>query len=209
MDRSVGREGAARPPHTAERLCLSESGSTNLRERLRLDQAELRHSLSLFKTPISGKAEPYRTELRRSRAVCAGWLFLSLILFAGCTRSAHRTGIPADAQTVLDTAIEDINAGRYEKLYNDAADEWRRDTTLEESKATFERLREKLGRASVRNLQTAREEQTGTGPVAGHSLIAIYQTSFENGHAMETFTLIERGGKWYLAKYFVSSTALQ
>ena len=75
--------------------------------------------------------------------------------------------------------------------------------------ATFERLREKLGRASVRNLQTAREEQTSTAPVAGHSLIAIYQTSFEQGHAMETFTLVEHDGKWYLAKYFVSSTALK
>lgn len=109
---------------------------------------------------------------------------------------------------MLETVIEDINAGRYEKLYNEAADEWRRDTTLDESKATFERLREKLGRAMTRNLQTAREEQTGTAPLPGHSLIAVYQTSFERGQAMETFTLIERGGRWYLAKYFVSSTAL-
>ena len=131
-----------------------------------------------------------------------------LVLSISCTRGERRSGIPADAQTVLDTAIEDMNAGDYDRLYTAAADEWRRDTTLEESKATFERLREKLGRATVRSLQTAREEQTGTAPVAGHSLIAIYQTSFERGQAMETFTLVERGGKWYLAKYFVSSTAL-
>jgi len=26
---------------------------------------------------------------------------------------------------------------------------------------------------------------------------------------METFTLIEHGSKWYLAKYFVTSTALK
>ncbi|HEY8203294.1 MAG TPA: DUF4019 domain-containing protein [Pyrinomonadaceae bacterium] len=131
------------------------------------------------------------------------------ILPASCSQGARRTGIPADAQAVLDTAIQDIDAGRYEKLYNDAADEWRKDTTLEESKATFQRLRDKLGRAQVRNLDTAREEQTGTAPVPGHSLIAIYHTSFEHGDAMETFTLLERGGKWYLAKYFVSSTALK
>ena len=130
------------------------------------------------------------------------------VILGSCTRGERRSGIPADAQAVLDTAIEDINTGDYEKLYNEAADEWRRDTTLEESKATFERLREKLGRVGVRNLHTAREEQTGTSPVPGHSLVAIYQTSFEKGQAMETFTLIERGGKWYLAKYFVSSTAL-
>jgi hypothetical protein len=135
-------------------------------------------------------------------------IFALALVVAACTRGERRSGIPADAQTVLDMAIEDMNAGDYDRLYHAAADEWRRDTTLEESKATFERLREKLGRATVRSLQTAREEQTGTAPVAGHSLIAIYQTSFERGHAMETFTLVERGGKWYLAKYFVSSTAL-
>lgn len=136
-------------------------------------------------------------------------VFALALLLAACSHGTRRSGIPADAQTVLDTAIQDIDAGRYEKLYNDSADEWRKDTTLDESKATFARLREKLGRAQVRNLETAREEQTGTAPVPGHSLIAIYQTSFEHGNAMETFTLIERGGKWYLAKYFVSSTALR
>ena len=145
----------------------------------------------------------------KARGLILTCITAALVLSISCTRGERRGGIPADAQTVLDTVIEDINAGDYDKLYNAAADEWRRDTTLEESKATFERLREKLGRASVRNLQTAREEQTGTAPVAGHSLIAIYQTSFERGHAMETFTLVERDGKWRLAKYFVSSTALQ
>ena len=145
----------------------------------------------------------------KARALILTCIAAALFLSLSCTRGERRSGIPADAQTVLDTAIEDMNAGDYDRLYNAAAEEWRRDTTLEESKATFERLREKLGRATVRSLQTAREEQTGTAPVAGHSLIAIYQTSFERGHAMETFTLVERGGKWYLAKYFASSTALQ
>jgi hypothetical protein len=164
--------------------------------------------------PRRGKAKPYRNVLRQSRFRELGlWSFILVLALTlvSCTRGERRSGIPAEAQTVLDTAIEDINSGNYEKLYNDAAEEWRRDTTLEQSKATFERLREKLGRASVRNLQTAREEETGTSPVPGHSLVAIYQTSFEKGNAkaMETFTLIERGGKWYLAKYFVSSTALQ
>jgi len=110
---------------------------------------------------------------------------------------------------VIDTAIQDIDAERYEKLYNDAGDEWRKDATLEESRATFQRLHEKLGRAQVRNLDTAREERTGTAPIPGHSLIAVYQTQFERGDGMETLTLIEHGGKWYLAKYFVTSTALR
>lgn len=202
-------ELAALPPHSAERLCLSESDSI-LRTRLRLGSFKTEAEPPQFHRGPDGKARPYRTVRRPSRV---RWLVflsfvLAFVLCAACTRGERRSGIPADAQAVLDTAIEDINAGDYDKLYNAAAEEWRRDTTLEDSKATFVRLREKLGRATVRSLQTAREEQTGTAPVAGHSLVAIYQTSFERGHAMETFTLVERGGKWYLAKYFVSSTAL-
>ena len=137
---------------------------------------------------------------------------LTLICFANfvsCREGARRSRIPADAQTVLDTAIQDIDAGRSEKLYNDAADEWRKDSTLEESKATLQRLHDKLGRMQVRNLDTAREEQTATAPIAGHSLVAVYQTQFERSDAMETFILIEHGGKWYLAKYLVTSTALK
>lgn len=141
--------------------------------------------------------------------VAIAFLVLPGLLSLACTRGQRRAGIPSDAQTVIDTAIQDIDAERYEKLYNDAGDEWRKDATLEESRATFQRLHEKLGRAQVRNLDTAREERTGTAPIPGHSLIAVYQTQFERGDGMETFTLIEHGGKWYLAKYFVTSTALK
>ena len=81
---------------------------------------------------------------------------------------------------------DDIDAGRYEKLYNDAAPEWRADAGIYDSKATLQRLRDKLGKPGVRDQQTAREEDTGTG----HTVIVIYQTSFERGEAMETFTLV-------------------
>lgn len=146
-----------------------------------------------------------RSVKRLIGALVASFTLLSI----SCSQGARRSGIPPAAQAALDAATQDIDAGRYDQLYDDAADEWRKDSTLDDSRATLQRAREKLGRAQGRNLITAREEQTGTAPVAGHSLVAIYQTSFERGEAMETFTLIERGGRWYLAKYFVSSTALQ
>ncbi len=126
-----------------------------------------------------------------------------------CGEGVRRSGIPAGAQSVLDASIEDIDAGRYEKLYYEAADEWRKDATLDESKATFQKLQDKLGKVRVRNLETAREEQTSTAPLPGHSVVVVYQTSFEHGEGMETFTLLERGGRWYLARYFVSSDALR
>ena len=128
---------------------------------------------------------------------------------AACNTGMRRSGVPANAQAVIDTSLEDIDAGRYDKLYHEAADEWRIAATLDESKATLKTLRDKLGKVRTRTLQTAREEQTSTGPIPGHSLVVAYQTSFEHGDGMETLTLMERGGQWYLARYFVSSNALK
>jgi|SRR5580765_345534 len=177
-------------------------------ERLCLDQR--RRSLLDFKLRCDGKAEPYRNVRRRSRncfvysaALCAA------ILFSACNIGARRSGIPVGAQAALDSAIEDIDAGRYDEVYQQASDEWRSQSTLDQSKATLQMLRDKLGRAHTRSIQTAREEQTGTAPVAGHSVTVIYQTTFDRGDGMETFTLVEHGGRWALAKYYVSSSGLK
>src|SRR6266498_5238264 len=52
-------------------------------------------------------------------------LFTLLIFCAACSQTTRSSGIPAGAQTAIDASIEDIDAGRYEKLYQEAADEWR------------------------------------------------------------------------------------
>lgn len=125
--------------------------------------------------------------------------------------------MPAGAQAALEAALEDIDAGRYEKLYHGAANEWREASTLDQSMATFKTLQDKLGNVRARELQTAREEQTSTGPISGHSLVVIYQTTFDHTagappqpiKGMETITLLEHGGRWYLARYFVTSDQLK
>src|SRR6267154_1013731 len=142
----------------------------------------------------------------RNLLFCAGFL---IFFSSACSQSIRRSGMPSGAQAVLDTSVEDIDAGRYDKLYHEAADEWRNDSTLDESKATFQKLHDKLGKVHTRDLQSVREEQTSTAPIAGHSLVALYQTSFEQGSGMETFTLMEHGGRWYLARYYVTSNALK
>ena len=134
---------------------------------------------------------------------------LVIVGFAGCNASVRRSGIPAGAQVALETAIADIDAGRYDKLYQEASDEWRKQSSLEESQATLQKMRDKLGTARTRTQETAREEQTSTAPVAGHSVSVIYQTTFDRGEGIETFTLIEHGGHWALAKYYVSSSGLR
>jgi hypothetical protein len=142
---------------------------------------------------------------KNPRPLLLGLAALGVFSFA-CSQGVRRSGMPAGAQTVLETSIEDIDAGRFEKLYHEAADEWRNDATLAESTATFQKLSDKLGRVRARNLQGVREEQTST---TGHSVVVIYQTSFERGEGMETLTLLERGGRWSLARYHVTSSALK
>ena len=107
------------------------------------------------------------------------------------------------------TVSEDIEEGRYEKIYNEADDQWRHDSTLEQTTAVFSTLKNKLGKSKSRQLHTASEQNSSNGRLAGHSFVLTYETKFERGDGMETFTLVERNGHWLLAKYLVNSTALQ
>jgi len=130
-------------------------------------------------------------------------------IFASCALQANRGGIPSAVQAATAAVGEDIGAGRYEKIYQEAADEWRRDSTLEQSTTVFETVQNKLGRVQNRALHTASEEQNSGTKLPGHSFVISYQTKFERGEGMETFTLVERNGRWLLAGYFVNSTALR
>ena len=126
-----------------------------------------------------------------------------------CGGGARRNGIPPAAQAVLDSAIQDIDAGNYDKIYQEASEEWRNQVSLEDSRAKMQQLRDAMGKVGTRTLQTAREEQTSTAPIAGHSLTAFYQTTFDRGAGMEAFVLVEHGGRWYLAKYYVTSSGVK
>ena len=123
-----------------------------------------------------------------------------------CGGGARRNGVPPAAQAVLDSAIQDIDAGNYDKLYLEASDEWRNQVSVEDSRAKMQQMRDAMGKVRTRTLQNAREEQTSTAPVAGHSLTAFYQATFDKGAGMEAFVLVEHGGRWYLAKYYVTSS---
>jgi len=133
------------------------------------------------------------------------FLIFNFAFFAGCALKANRGGIPPQAQATIDVVSADIAEGRYEKIYTEAADEWRQATTLEQSNATLKTLKEKLGNVKSRSYHSATEQDT----TSGHSFAITYTTSFENVEGMETFTLVERTGRWLLARYFVNSDALK
>ncbi|HEV7843294.1 MAG TPA: DUF4019 domain-containing protein [Pyrinomonadaceae bacterium] len=123
--------------------------------------------------------------------------------------SRTQTSMPPEAQAVIDAFSKDMAEGRYEKIYADAAEEWRKTATVEQSEEFFKTLKEKLGGVKTRNLQTVRDQENSSGQLSGHSLVVIYQTAFERAEGMETFTLVDRDGRWLLAGYFVNSSALK
>jgi Protein of unknown function (DUF4019) len=134
---------------------------------------------------------------------------LLLAAAASCKVNETRSGLPAAVQAAIDGITDDIAAGRDEKVYAEAAEEWRRAATPEESRALLARVREVFGRVSSRALVEGREQQSGTGALAGHTVTAKFNTRFERADAIETFTLVERDGRWLLARYAVHSDALR
>ena len=134
---------------------------------------------------------------------------LASVTVAACRQEAARGRVPSEVQEVVTSVGENIAQERYEQIYNDSSDLWKKDVTLDQSNEVFKTLQTKLGKVESRSLHSAAEQQNSGGVLKGHVYILSYQTRFERGDGMETFTLIEENGRWRLARYFVNSTALQ
>lgn len=140
------------------------------------------------------------------RAVYFSTVLISVLGFA-CNVSERRT-MPPEVESAIASMGDDIAAERYEKIYNESSDLWKQAATMEESVNTFKTLRTKLGPVENRTLQSATEQENSGGALKGRAFIVTYRTKFQIAEGMETFTLVERNGKWLLARYFVNSTAL-
>lgn len=126
-----------------------------------------------------------------------------------CGLRNQRDGVPSEVEDVVTNIGSHIDQERYEQIYNESSDLWKRDVTLDQSNEVFKTLRSKLGKVENRSLQAAAEQQNSGGPLKGHVFILSYETRFERGAGMETFTLIEEDGRWLLARYLVNSTNLK
>ena len=127
----------------------------------------------------------------------------------GCGVKQTANGIPPEVESVIGTVSEDIAEEHYDKVYSEASQLWKQDATLEQSTETLKTLHNKLGKVESRTIHSATEQQNSGGPLKGRAFIIMYQTKFERGEAMETYTLVEENGHWKLARYLVNSTALK
>lgn len=140
-----------------------------------------------------------------------GIVLIALLLTAtlACGINNQRERVPSEIEDVVASIGSNIDQERYEQIYNESSDLWKQDVTLEQSNEVFKTLRTKLGKVENRQLHAANEQQNSGGPLKGHAFILSYQTRFERGAGMETFTLIEQDGHWRLARYLVNSTDLK
>lgn len=136
-------------------------------------------------------------------------LLLATGAFACGISDQRASRVPSEVEDVIASIGNNLDQERYEQIYNDASDLWKQDATLEQSNQVFKTLRSKLGKVENRSLHSATEQQNSGGPLKGHAFILSYETRFERGAGMETFTLIEQDGRWRLARYLVNSTDLK
>lgn len=136
-------------------------------------------------------------------------VLLSAAAAFACAVNNQRERVPSEVQDAVSNIGINLEQERYEQIYSDSSDLWKRDVTLEQSNEVFKTLRTKLGKVENRALQSAAEQQNSGGPLKGHVFILSYETRFERGAGMETFTLIEENGRWLLARYLVNSTDLK
>jgi len=142
---------------------------------------------------------------RRWRWIC---LVAIVAVMTGCGLKTS-VGIPPEVESLIGTVSDDIAQERYDKVYSESSELWKKDVTAEQSAEVLKALHSKLGKVDSRTVHSATEQQNSGGPLKGRAFIVSYQTKFERGEGMETFTLIEENGHWKLARYLVNSTALR
>jgi hypothetical protein len=105
-----------------------------------------------------------------------------LLLLPSCAVDERR-GVPAGAQATVERVTEDIANGRDEKVYQEAAPEWRAQVSAEENARILGRVRELLGRVESRALTKGTEQQSAPAPLSGHALELFYSTRVSSAAA--------------------------
>jgi hypothetical protein len=138
-------------------------------------------------------------------------LLVALLLLTSfaCAIDRHRSGLPPGAQTVIDELTEQIAAGDFNQVYANAADEWRATVSPEENEKILARVRDTFGRVQSRAAVRADERGDASSALSGHTVSISYNTKFERGDAIESITLLERDGRWQLARYAINSNAFK
>ena len=136
-------------------------------------------------------------------------ILTSSSVFIGCGMNTQRNRLPSEVESAINTVADDIAQERYDKVYDESSELWKQDVSKVQSAEILKTLRTRLGKVETRTLHSATQQQNSGGVLKGNVYVVTYQTKFELGEGMETYTLVDRDGRWLLARYLVNSTALK
>ena len=141
---------------------------------------------------------PFRSSSKRgavlwkSSLVCTGIVLLVLLVHAWSLREAKRLVGPAVVRF-----HQQLNAGEFDAIYDETADAFKAVAKRDAFAAFMGRARENLG--------VVREARPYSITVhfksGGIFIVTVYETTFVDGEAVETFTWVRAGNKVVLNGY--------
>lgn len=107
------------------------------------------------------------------------------------------------ATSAVDRFHQQLNAGKFEEIYQEAAEGFRQGSKHEEIVRFLNAVHAKLGNAGTTSAGNINVSATPNGTF----VTTQYATTFEKGDAAETFTWLKTGGGLKLYSYNVQSNA--
>src|SRR5436305_13851527 len=85
--------------------------------------------------------------------------FVSILTVSACHQYTESNRVPIEVQEVVMTIGDNIAQKRYEQIYNESSEVWKKEATLERSNEIFKNLREKPGKIESRTIHPAIEQE--------------------------------------------------
>ncbi len=156
-------------------------------------------------TLSSAPNEPADTP-RKKRSLLKVSLIATALLFGyalyQCGTGLYKTSRQGTA------AVQDfhamLNAEQYERIYDEASEEFQQSGQKEELTGFLKAVHEKLGDAGETHMRNINV----TTDTSGTRATGTYETTFKSGAAVETFTWRISGGKLRLLGYNINSRQL-
>jgi len=136
-----------------------------------------------------------------ARMEIAGVAATLAIVLAGCADTARDI---SSARAGVTRFHQQLDAGKFDEIYNEAAPEFRSATTHEDFLAFAGAVHRKLG--AVRDATQTNFSVNWT--TSGTRVVVDYTTKFDQGDAVEHFTWKIDGDKAVLVGYNINSKAL-
>jgi hypothetical protein len=128
---------------------------------------------------------------------------LIVLFLAWQCGSAFRQGRGLATAAVRDFHLR-LNGAQYEEIYRQADEGFTRPGKHDDLVTFLGAVHTKLGNAGVENLTKMRVNATTSGTF----IVTEYNTTFERGSAVETFTWVKVGGSLKLYGYDIHSNSL-